>query len=145
MCTACNGVVLQRGAGAEVLFSITDDERGDTSVVTTIPLRNASGPGGGTFPGSSPTDGVYEYENIKLANVLPMGTDEAEAALEQENLVNLVHLHEPAILHVITQRCASDCIYTYTGRILVALNPFKQLPIYSDVVLDMYVIVCAYK
>ncbi len=84
-------------------------------------------------------DGLYEYENVKLANAVAAGTDEAESALEQENLVNLVHLHEPAMLHVITKRFSMDCIYTYTGRILVALNPFKPLPIYSSTVLDMYV------
>jgi len=48
------------------------------------------------------------------------------------NLVNLVHLHEPAILSVINQRYMLDKIYTFTGPILIAVNPFKKLEIYDN-------------
>jgi hypothetical protein len=43
----------------------------------------------------------------------------------------LIHLNEPCILENTRQRYAKDEIYTYTGRILVALNPFRQLDIYG--------------
>ena len=39
----------------------------------------------------------------------------------------LVHLNEPAILHNTRMRFATDQIYTFTGRILVAVNPFKRV------------------
>jgi hypothetical protein len=45
----------------------------------------------------------------------------------------LPHLHEPSILHVLCLRFSMDVIYTYTGPILLAVNPFKQLPLYSQV------------
>ena len=37
----------------------------------------------------------------------------------------LVHLNEPSILNNTRVRFAKDQIYTFTGRILVAVNPFK--------------------
>ena len=44
-----------------------------------------------------------------------------------DDLVNLAHLHEPALLHVLQQRFAADEIYTFTGSILIAVNPFKTI------------------
>ena len=43
----------------------------------------------------------------------------------------LTYLNEPSILDNTAQRYNSDQIYTYTGRILIALNPFRQLEIYG--------------
>lgn len=43
----------------------------------------------------------------------------------------LVHLNEPSILDNARQRYMRGSIYTYTGHILVALNPFEPLPIYA--------------
>ena len=39
----------------------------------------------------------------------------------------LIHLNEPSILENSRARYASDDIYTYTGKILIALNPFANL------------------
>ena len=39
----------------------------------------------------------------------------------------LIHLNEPSILHNSKLRFVKDEIYTFTGRILVALNPFKMI------------------
>ena len=36
-----------------------------------------------------------------------------------------MHLNEPSILNNTRVRFAKDQIYTFTGRILVAVNPFK--------------------
>lgn len=55
-----------------------------------------------------------------------------------ENLINLPHLHEPALLHCLESRYASGEIYTYTGPILIAVNPFKKLDIYRDHELSCY-------
>ena len=43
----------------------------------------------------------------------------------------LIHLNEPCILENTRQRYAKDLIYTFTGRILVAINPFQPLAIYG--------------
>lgn len=50
----------------------------------------------------------------------------------------MMHLHEPGLLHNINQRYARDDIYTYTGYILTAVNPYRKLPLYTDDVLEAY-------
>jgi len=45
-----------------------------------------------------------------------------------DDLIGLMHLHEPAILHSLRIRYDKDIIYTNTGPILIAINPFKAMP-----------------
>ncbi|RQM22676.1 hypothetical protein B5M09_003833 [Aphanomyces astaci] len=57
-----------------------------------------------------------------------------------EDLTTLVHLHEPAILHTLQVRFAKQDIYTSTGTILVAVNPFQTLPrLYDDATVQQYI------
>mmetsp|Transcript_29294 Transcript_29294/g.62048 ORF Transcript_29294/g.62048 Transcript_29294/m.62048 type:complete len:1596 (+) Transcript_29294:182-4969(+) len=44
-----------------------------------------------------------------------------------EDLVNSDILHEPAVLKTLGLRYLTDDIYTYSGQILIAVNPFKPL------------------
>jgi myosin-5 len=55
-----------------------------------------------------------------------------------DDLIGLTHLHEPAILHALWLRYDSDIIYTSTGPILIAVNPFKKMDIYSDSIMEKY-------
>jgi len=55
-----------------------------------------------------------------------------------EDLIRLTHLHEPAILHALVERFYSELIYTYTGPILIAVNPFQPLDLYTDAILESY-------
>ena len=56
-----------------------------------------------------------------------------------ENLVELAHLHEPAIVHALKARYEKELIYTYTGAILLALNPFKKMDhLYTRDVMELY-------
>ena len=43
------------------------------------------------------------------------------------DLAQLVHLSEPNLLHTLACRYAAGHIYTYTGTILIALNPWRDL------------------
>ena len=53
--------------------------------------------------------------------------------------MKLSYLHEPGVLHNLKQRYALDEIYTYTGSILIAVNPFQRLPhLYSEMMMDEY-------
>ncbi|QDZ18026.1 heavy chain of myosin [Chloropicon primus] len=54
------------------------------------------------------------------------------------DLTNLTYLNEPSVLHNVRLRYERDEIYTRAGNVLVAVNPFKQLPIYTEEVARAY-------
>nr|VDD08509.1 unnamed protein product [Brassica rapa] len=45
-----------------------------------------------------------------------------------DDMTKLAYLHEPGLLLNLKCRYDSNEIYTYTGNILIAVNPFKRLP-----------------
>ena len=56
-----------------------------------------------------------------------------------ENLVQLNFLNEPSVLHNLRARYEQDDIYTYTGPILIAINPFTPMPhLYSSHMMECY-------
>ncbi|KAI7790960.1 putative unconventional myosin-IXb [Triplophysa rosa] len=55
-----------------------------------------------------------------------------------EDLCNLPVLNEDSILANLRNRFQKKKIYTYAGSILVAVNPFKFLPIYNPKYVKMY-------
>lgn len=76
-----------------------------------------------------------------VARVLPRSTADAERTKHLggvDNMDDMVHLHEAAILANLRGRFAQDNVYTATGPILIAMNPFKKLPIYEDAVIRRY-------
>lgn len=49
------------------------------------------------------------------------------------DLTSLSYLHEPAVLHTLKVRFMNyNAIYTYCGIVLVAINPYQELSIYSQ-------------
>ncbi|KAK6588976.1 myosin myosin [Cryptosporidium xiaoi] len=49
-----------------------------------------------------------------------------------DDLCELTHLHQPSILHAINSRFDLDKIYTFTGPILIAVNPYRHIKGYYD-------------
>lgn len=55
------------------------------------------------------------------------------------DLITLTHLHEPAVIESLQHRYAADQIYTNTGPVLLALNPFQTIRgLYGDAVQKRY-------
>ncbi|KAF7480158.1 Hypothetical predicted protein [Marmota monax] len=61
----------------------------------------------------------------------PYHVQDAEKYCLEDDLVNLEVLDEETIIHHLQKRYADSLIYTYVGDILIALNPFQNLSIYS--------------
>lgn len=62
-----------------------------------------------------------------------------EPFLSPDDLTQLEQLHEPAVVYCLKRRYEQDHIYTYTGKILLALNPFRPLDkLYSEKTMQMY-------
>ncbi|CAH8524036.1 unnamed protein product [Heterobilharzia americana] len=55
-----------------------------------------------------------------------------------DDMIDLGELNEGGILRNLCIRYAQNQIYTYTGSILVALNPYQILPIYNADYIKMY-------
>lgn len=56
-----------------------------------------------------------------------------------DDLITLTHLHEPAVVYCLEKRFEHHDIYTATGPILIALNPFQDLPeLYSEACMSKY-------
>ena len=51
----------------------------------------------------------------------------SENAEEVNDLITLIHLHQPAILNVLLKRYNNNTIYTNINHILLAVNPFKKI------------------
>ena len=57
----------------------------------------------------------------------------------ENDLTSLSYLHEPAVLHNLAVRfIENQAIYTYCGIVLVAINPYEELPIYGNDTIGMY-------
>jgi hypothetical protein len=83
----------------------------------------------GTRQAPSPTS-VAQFDSMP---------DCSNSAMPPGDLVELAHLHEPAIVHALHARYEQDQIYTYTGAILLALNPFKKLDhLYTREMMELY-------
>jgi myosin-5 len=81
-----------------------------------IKLRNL--PSSFQMSGEDPQAGVLTSPSTRIKNQIVGGVDD---------LIELTHLHEPAILHALRLRYDSNIIYTSTGPILIAVNPFKPM------------------
>jgi myosin-5 len=55
-----------------------------------------------------------------------------------DDLIALDSLSENALLHILRGRFSEDTIYTFVSSILIAVNPFKNLDIYSDQIMETY-------
>ncbi|KAL3931045.1 MAG: hypothetical protein SGBAC_011490, partial [Bacillariaceae sp.] len=104
-----------------------DPEQLKTADHHDIKLRNL--PSSFQVSGEDPHSGVIASPSTTLNSLVVGGVDD---------LIELTHLHEPAILHALRLRYDADIIYTSTGPIMIAVNPFKAMDLYSDETMNKY-------
>ncbi|KAK4741814.1 hypothetical protein SAY87_025402 [Trapa incisa] len=62
---------------------------------------------------------------VSLSRLHPVDVDIPEEGVD--DMTRLSYLHEPGVLHNLATRFKLNNIYTYTGNILIAVNPFQRL------------------
>ncbi|KAI7867641.1 P-loop containing nucleoside triphosphate hydrolase protein [Spinellus fusiger] len=55
-----------------------------------------------------------------------------------DDLTNLSYLNEPSVLHTIHTRYSQRNIYTYSGIVLIAANPFARVQLYDPDIIQQY-------
>ncbi|KAF7722644.1 Myosin type-2 heavy chain 1 [Apophysomyces ossiformis] len=55
-----------------------------------------------------------------------------------DDLTNLSYLNEPAVLNTIRTRYLQHLIYTYSGIVLIAMNPFDRVALYDPDIVQQY-------
>ena len=74
-------------------------------------------------------EGATESDDVKRRDV---------GAGLVDDLISLPVLHEPAILEALMRRYEAGSIYTFNGAILIAVNPFQRLQLYTEEILESY-------
>ncbi|KNA15731.1 hypothetical protein SOVF_095540 [Spinacia oleracea] len=73
----------------------------------------------------------------KLSNLHPKDMEAPPAGVD--DMTKLSYLHEPGVLRNLRTRYEFNEIYTYTGNILIAINPFQRLPhLYDSHMMQQY-------
>ncbi|GAB4842593.1 hypothetical protein Ancab_012569 [Ancistrocladus abbreviatus] len=73
----------------------------------------------------------------KISKVFPKDTEAPPGGVE--DMTRLSYLHEPGVLQNLGTRYELNEIYTYTGNILIAVNPFQRLPhLYDTHMMEQY-------
>ncbi|KHN17697.1 Unconventional myosin-Va [Glycine soja] len=81
------------------------------------------------------TDGKAVVKNI--SKVFPKDNEAPPGGVD--DMTKLSYLHEPGVLHNLATRYELNEIYTYTGNILIAINPFQRLPhLYDTHMMEQY-------
>lgn len=75
---------------------------------------------------------VKEIDQSLLENCNPQKFNKCN------DMAELTHLNEPSVIYNLFLRYNDDLIYTYSGLFLVAINPYKKLPIYETAILNKF-------
>nr|XP_016446320.1 PREDICTED: myosin-17-like [Nicotiana tabacum] len=72
-----------------------------------------------------------------ITKVFPKDTEAPPGGVD--DMTKLSYLHEPGVLQNLATRYELNEIYTYTGNILIAVNPFQRLPhLYDTHMMEQY-------
>ncbi|XP_061973426.1 myosin-1-like isoform X1 [Populus nigra] len=87
----------------------------------------------GTESVISPPDG--KVLRVKTESLVPANPDILDGV---DDLMQLSYLNEPSVLYNLQYRYNRDMIYTKAGPVLVAINPFKEVPLYGNNYIEAY-------
>ncbi|CAN1239218.1 VIII-2 [Linum grandiflorum] len=73
--------------------------------------------------------------NVPAVQLLPANPDILDGV---DDLMQLSFLNEPSVLHNLKYRYTEDMIYSKAGPVLIAVNPFKDVPLYGKKAVDAY-------
>ena len=120
--------VTNRTSDSLTLRHVGGDAPGTTLTRNLLPTTTTTTRAGG---GRGNDDDGAKYEGVELANA-PLSESDLRDGIDSD-MISLPHLHEPAILHAVSERYFRGEIYTWTGPVLIAVNPFQRLPLYTRV------------
>uniref|UniRef100_A0A671RSH5 Unconventional myosin-IXb-like n=1 Tax=Sinocyclocheilus anshuiensis TaxID=1608454 RepID=A0A671RSH5_9TELE len=92
----------------------------------------------GSYDGSIQYDVMTSVRQEKVAQGLANRGFVTQQPQEYDDLCNLPELTEESILGTLRHRFHKQKIYTFASNILIAVNPFKFLPIYNPRYVKMY-------
>ncbi|XP_037829507.1 uncharacterized protein LOC112451516 [Kryptolebias marmoratus] len=110
-------------------WTVYDDE-GQARI---IPPSNGRGP----WESEDPTQEMLESRLVSTQVVMPHSKRAVEVD-EVEDLSQLEEVSESSVLLNLKKRFQRDCIYTYIGNILLSMNPFKPVNIYTEEMRQLY-------
>ncbi|KAI8996997.1 P-loop containing nucleoside triphosphate hydrolase protein, partial [Pilobolus umbonatus] len=91
-----------------------------------------------THEGTNTSEIEYEFGGTASVNnsaIMPMNPPKFDMV---DDMADLTHLNEPSVIHNLSVRYKNNHIYTYSGLFLVAVNPYRSLPIYSETYIQNY-------
>ncbi|XP_075056101.1 unconventional myosin-XVI [Mixophyes fleayi] len=77
-------------------------------------------------------------ERITMNSAAKLEQIKLMPAAPNDDLATLSELTDSSLLYEIQKRYNNNQIYTYIGNILLLVNPYKDLPIYSSLVTQLY-------
>ena len=80
----------------------------------------------------------YEIREVEFGPELPYMRNTTLNEDRIDDLTILSYLNDPAVLNTINCRYQDNLIYTYSGLVLVSLNPYNDLGLYGDSLIQAY-------
>ncbi|XP_030508063.1 myosin-1 isoform X2 [Cannabis sativa] len=72
---------------------------------------------------------------VQTESLVPANPDILDGV---DDLMQLSYLNEPSVLYNLQYRYNQNMIYTKAGPVLVAINPFKKVPLYGNEYIEAY-------
>ncbi|XP_029384013.1 unconventional myosin-XV [Echeneis naucrates] len=101
--------------------------------VQSVSTNNGRGP----WESEDPTQEMLESRLVSTQVLMP-GSKRVVEVDEVEDLSQLEEVCESSVLLSLKKRFHRDCIYTYIGNMLLSINPFKPLNIYTKELRQKY-------